>query len=144
MKIETYDDAIRKNRKAILAALSKIEATNVEVCYSGSGDSGQVDGVSILRDEETIDASQVMIDFEEEKSHHNHETKQWERIVSTEPKSLPDAIESLCYDLLEREHGGWENNEGADGLFTFDVKEGKIKWSHNEFYTETNTTEHEY
>lgn len=37
------------------------------------------------------------------------------------PEPIRDAIETLAYDLLETEHGGWEINDGAYGEFRFDV-----------------------
>src|SRR3546814_8041154 len=37
----------------------------------------------------------------------------------------------MCYDLLESKHGGWENNEGGYGEFTFDVAAGTIVFDFN-------------
>ena len=46
--------------------------------------------------------------------------------------SVRDAIESLAYDFLEQTHGGWENNEGVYGEFTFDVAQRTITLDYNE------------
>jgi hypothetical protein len=43
-----------------------------------------------------------------------------------EGEPLKGIIETLAYDLLESEHGGWENNEGAYGEFRFDVADRTI------------------
>lgn len=37
-----------------------------------------------------------------------------------------DVIETLAYDLLQNEHGGWENNEGAYDEFRFAVADRTI------------------
>ena len=56
--------------------------------------------------------------------------------------SIVDAIERLAYDLLERTHCGWENNDGADGDFTFDVAERTITLDYNERYTASEYSQH--
>lgn len=48
----------------------------------------------------------------------------------------------LCYDLLERTHAGWENNEGAHGHFVFDVDEGSIAFTVHERFIAVETFEH--
>lgn len=40
-------------------------------------------------------------------------------------------------------HPGFENNEGAQGEFEWDVTEDKINIEHREFYTEYNDYSHE-
>jgi hypothetical protein len=44
---------------------------------------------------------------------------------------LPEAAEELCYGYLEQEHGGWENNDGGQGEFTFNVAERRIELDFN-------------
>jgi len=51
--------------------------------------------------------------------------------VTTHETSLRDAVEELCYGYLEQEHGGWENNDGAFGEFTFNVAKRKIRLAFN-------------
>ena len=46
--------------------------------------------------------------------------------------------------LLDSEHAGWENNDGAEGTFTWDIATNELKLEHTEFYTESNTYEHEF
>ena len=61
---------------------------------------------------------------------------------SRSPVSIADAIERLAYDLLERTHCGWENNDGAYGDFTFDVAERTITLDYNERYTASEYSQH--
>ena len=58
--------------------------------------------------------------------------------------SVDEAVEQLAYDFLSETHGGWENNGGAYGEFTFDVAEGTITLDYNERYTATEFYSHEF
>jgi hypothetical protein len=65
-----------------------------------------------------------------------------------EPKrssvSIAAAIESLAYDVLEKTHCGWENNDGAYGDVIFDVEEGTITLDYNERYTASENYTHTF
>ena len=52
---------------------------------------------------------------------------------------VPANIENWCYEVLERNHGGWEINEGSEGYFIFDTKNNIIELEHtmNELAEET-------
>jgi hypothetical protein len=52
---------------------------------------------------------------------------------------VPSNIENWCYEVLERNHGGWEINEGSQGYFVFDTKNNIIELEHtyNELVEET-------
>jgi hypothetical protein len=57
---------------------------------------------------------------------------------------VSDAVEALVYALLEETHGGWENNEGAYGEFTFNVTERTITLDYNERYEDSHYTQHNF
>ena len=59
-------------------------------------------------------------------------------------QSFEAAVETLAWDYLEQRHGGWENNDGAFGVFVFDVPGRLITLEHNERYTEVNTINDEF
>jgi len=65
-----------------------------------------------------------------------------EHVIDQVP--LKDAIETLCYDFLEDEHGGWENNDGAFGDFHFDVEDRTVHLAFTERYSDTLTTDHTF
>ena len=50
---------------------------------------------------------------------------------------LYDTIEQQAYAVLEREHGGWEINEGSHGHITITVKERKAFLHHGSHRVET-------
>lgn len=81
----------------------------VTVDFDGCGDSGQIESICA---------------FDE----HGEVAVPEDKLANAEDDGEPvkDVIESLAYDLLQSEHGGWENNEGAYGEFRFDVTDRTI------------------
>jgi hypothetical protein len=41
---------------------------------------------------------------------------------------------------MERLHSGWEDNDGGNGEFAFDVAQRTVMLTHNQAYTEYETT----
>lgn len=89
----------------------------VTVSFDGCGDSGQIEAMVAYDEHGAVPL-----------------TEPAPTIAATDPgtadvddqRPLADAIETLAYDLLESEHGGWEINEGAFGEFRFDVADRTI------------------
>jgi hypothetical protein len=54
-------------------------------------------------------------------------------------EELRQQLETYLYDLLEVRHGGWENNDGAFGVFSWDVVGDQLSQAHSTRYTETST-----
>ena len=81
----------------------------VTVTFDGCGDSGQIEDISA---------------FDE----HGEVAMPEDKLANADGDDQPvkDIIETLAYDLLESEHGGWENNDGAYGEFRFDVADRTI------------------
>jgi hypothetical protein len=121
------------NKSAVFDALAKAAISRVTVTFNGEGDSGQIEDISTDDDKEI---PSVLV----ETKHTSWGAKEIE-IGST---SLRDAIETLCYDYLEQEHGGWENNDGAYGEFTFNVPEKLLELEFSGRYTEVHTTTHTF
>lgn len=47
-------------------------------------------------------------------------------------RSLSQAIEEYFYELLGAKHGGFENDDGGQGEFTWDIATNKIRLHHEE------------
>lgn len=129
------------NRKHIQRALKRLGATKVVVSYSGCGDSGQIDSVEIFKGDlalKPVKKIRVLTSM----SRFDHASSRW--IDSEKNKSVPvqEALETLVYDWLESEHGGWENNDGASGECTIDVEGDSFLLEHTWYYTESETMEH--
>jgi hypothetical protein len=114
------------NKAAVFAALSAASITRVTVAFDGAGDSGQINDIIAKAGEADITLPNVEIQFDDR------------------PLLLSDAIEHLCFDYLSQEHGGWENNDGGQGDFTFHVEEQRIELDFNEFYTESTNHSHTF
>jgi hypothetical protein len=85
------------------SATKKRSDGSVQLDFSGSGDSGSVDGAF-------YDGGRV-----------------------------PQNVDYWCSDVLNSNFGGWENNEGSQGYFTFDLKNKLInlEFTYNEIKEES-------
>ena len=125
------------NKSAVLKVLREQGIAKVVVRFDGAGDSGQIEEVTALADNEaerpiahaTVDLQKVT--FGDDAPH-------------TVAEPLGEAIESLAYALLQSSHGGWENNEGAYGDFSFDVAAGRITLEYNERHETSELFTHEF
>lgn len=131
-------EAIRPANKTILFdALARIGVARVAVTFDGSGDSGQIESVeAFTADNATVELAGARIPISR---------ALWDgSAAETQEMTLAEAIEALAYDLLGETHGGWENNEGAYGEFSFDVAARTITLEYNERVMETEYHEHEF
>jgi hypothetical protein len=114
------------NKAVVFDALSAGGITEVCVGFDGEGDSGQIESVTAHAQDKAVDFPATMVTYAEPGDDEPavHET------------TLRNAIEQLCYDYLEQEHGGWENNDGAFGEFIFDVAKRRITLDFNGRFTD--------
>jgi hypothetical protein len=129
-------EANAMNKAALFGALSEAGVTRIVVEFDGEGDSGQLDNVAAycgeaLREipEATVELRQISWGADK------HDTRN---------APLREAVEQLCYDFLEQEHGGWENNDGAFGAFEFDVAGRQIELDFNARYSDSVNTTHTF
>lgn len=108
----------------------------VTVNFDGCGDSGQIEDIIAFDEHGQVELKGHALPAPDSDPDGIPEAE------AAEP--IEDAIESLAYDLLESEHGGWENNDGAYGEFTFDVATRKITLEHNERFTSSELYTHEW
>ena len=124
------------NKKALFDALAAAKITRVVVTFDGYGDSGQVEEIAALSDDATVDLPEGEITISR---------AIWGTDGITESTmSVDEAVEQLAYDFLSETHGGWENNDGAYGEFSFDVAARTITLDYNERYTATEFYSHEF
>jgi hypothetical protein len=96
-------------RKELFDTLKMYGIVQVIIHYSGAGDSGQTDDITIKpekRDE--------MLDEKMESG-----------------KTIREALDEFAWQGIEENEGGFYNNDGGDGQIIFDVKERTIKMEHN-------------
>ena len=130
------EEALPGNKAAVFDALAAAGITSVVVTFDGVGDSGQIESI----DARTGDAAAALPICDIEIA-----TPAWDG-SELHRRTLPlgEAIEQLAYAFLEETHGGWENNEGAFGEFTFDVVERTIRLDYNERIESSEYSGHEW
>lgn len=128
--------AIDVNKAVVFDALAAASITSVTVEFDSEGDSGGVESVSASSGETRVDLPAVSIPFQQ---------SQWgEDALAVAQQTLREAVECLCYDYLAEEHGGWENDDGAYGTFTFDVTARTIELEFNDRFSDVTTSTHEF
>jgi uncharacterized protein DUF6878 len=125
-----------RNKTAVFDALVAANITEVHVEFDGEGDSGQIEMATVVRNGEPVPMPEATV------------TLRQASFGSPEPiiseSSLREGIETLCYDFLEDEHGGWENNDGAFGEFRFDVVERTVELTFHGRFTDVSTFHHSF
>jgi hypothetical protein len=135
-----HRDALSKivdvNKAIVFDALAAAEITRVNVTFDGEGDSGQIDNIVAFKGDVVTKIPETTVTVQ---------TSNWDGSeVRSNDLSMTDAIERLCYDFLEQEYGGWENNDGAYGEFTLKVADKTVELEFNGRYTDVATTTHSF
>jgi hypothetical protein len=121
------------NKAAVFDALATAGISTVNVTFDGEGDSGQIENIM-------ADGSAEIPDTRFELQQNGWGTGKLDSAQST----LRGAIETLCYDYLSQEYGGWENNEGAFGEFTLSVADRTIELEFNGRFSDVHTSSHTF
>lgn len=124
------------NKAALLNALALAGVTRVVVSFDGYGDSGQIENVEAQAGHDVVTMPGAAIEIAE---------AVWDQTEPTRSSiSIAAAVESLAYDVLEKTHCGWGNNDGAYGDVIFDVEEGVITLDYNERYAASENYTHTF
>jgi hypothetical protein len=106
-----------KLRAELLPTLACHRVANIEVAYSGYGDSGAIDGVQ-FRDSAGLRVDRASL-----------------------PNDVIEQLETCIYEFLP---SGFEINDGGQGTLTVDVQTAKVTIKHQENYNETRDSTREY
>jgi len=121
------------NKGAVFDALAAAEIASVLVEFDGEGDSGQIEYICA---DDSAEIPHISIEMQQVA----WGTGKRDSVQTT----LREAIEKLCYDFLDQEHGGWENNDGAYGEFTFNVAEREIDLDFNARFSDSTHFSHSF
>lgn len=125
-----------QNKDTILYALHFASITLVLVTFDGEGDSGQIEKIIGMRGETAAELPKIKL---------RYQRAVWgEKEPEISELLLEDAIEALCYDLLEDEHDGWEINEGSFGEFCINVAKHGVTLEFSARIVEYSTTHHSF
>ncbi len=123
------------NKTALFDVLAAAGVVTVVVTFDGYGDSGQIESIDgrdahgeVAVPEDAVTIASVTREAE----------------VEQRTMSCREAIEQVAYDRLNATYGGWENNDGAFGAFTFDVAARSISLDYNGRYTAVESYSHAF
>ena len=121
-------------KSAVFDALDAGGLTIVTVTFNGYGDSGQIETIEAKIGDEAAALPSGHITLPAEGS--------VEAGFEQAALSIREAIEELAFEFLNATHSGWEDNEGSDGDFTFEVAERTITLDYSGRYIETEYSQH--
>lgn len=139
---------IEYNKNLLYIILKANNTKTVLVEFDGSGDSGSIDSVNLskkshippwLPQHSDADCSNIL-----EEVFIGSRTLKYDEDDEDEDSTVEEVIKTICYNLIEIEHPGWENNDGAYGEFVFDIENDKITYTHNTRITDIESHEHSY
>lgn len=117
-----YEDTLEHVRRYLPEAARELKeagVVSVHIEYDGSGDSGQIESVSYL-------------------------DREGKALEVTGTANFPEGtLLDLYYDLTQARHPGWENNDGAFGELDWNLDADTLRHTHNDRFTDYETTEHE-
>ncbi|HTV28260.1 MAG TPA: hypothetical protein VMF32_10810 [Xanthobacteraceae bacterium] len=133
-RTEALAEAWKFNKAAFFDALSAAHITQITVTFDGEGDSGQINDINAFNGDESVPFPERTLAIR---------SVNWDGSATTVvEQAFGSALETICYDFLEQEHGGWENNDGAFGEFTFNVAGRTVKLEFHGRYMEVATSTH--
>ena len=111
------NEAKSRLRTQIIPRLAQHRVANIEVAYSGYGDSGAIDGLQFR------DAAGQRVYRE------------------SLPQNVIEELENCVYSFLP---SGFEINDGGQGTLTLDVATGRVSIQHQANVTETRDSTREF
>src|ERR1700730_10739927 len=126
---KALSEANRMNKDTLFDVLAPAGITTVSVEFDGEGDNGQIGDITARSGDAAVPLPESPVTLYGAV----HGTA---KLRSTQT-SLREAIETLCYGYLEQQQGGWENNNGGYGEFTFDVAGRRIDLEFHARFTDS-------
>lgn len=145
---------LKDNKDILFDVLERCGVTNVEVTFSGGGDDGQIDELTLFPERGSTPTSRQHI----RNSIWNHKIEgvkvsdgvRWDEKTKTSTKTYKksvttqELVDYICYQVLEEHFGGWEDNEGGCGTFYFDVQKRNVDLDFNENFVETRNSRYRF
>lgn len=109
-----------EHRATLLGTLKLLSAARVVVEFSGSGDSGSIQGVAVLdHNGAGVDLTGHKLDWVTTRS--TYKDGKWVETSTPGVEELGTVIEQVAYAAIESTNLDWYNNEGGQGEFTIDL-----------------------
>lgn len=65
-------------------------------------------------------------------------------LVYKDDPTVKDLVYNICYDILESQFGGWENDDGCCGDFIIDAYQRKVELTMRERYYEYQVSQYHF
>jgi hypothetical protein len=120
-------EQIDKNFRIFRKIMKQVNGKSVQIDYAGSGDSGSVEAGRLkLENNEWVDLRTMDQPFIERMSTVENWVpgSGWVQSQALRKVTLSDVADEIVYDMLSAYCGGWEINEGSQGVGYIDVEEG--------------------
>lgn len=135
------EEAIVINKSIVINKLIELGATVAEIDYNGSGDSGQVEEIRVLKNKKEVSLKDQHVSYYERQDQFNGSG--WNSSFTKKTVSLEEALEKIAEDLLDYNGIDWYNNDGGYGIVRVDLKDQKLKLEHNQRIMSEQYEEHE-
>lgn len=132
------------SRDVLMSELARLGVKKAIVEYSGSGDSGQIDSIDLFDDDsaEPNKLLEMVTNIKIKSRHGTWESGEWKVTEKEEFATVQNALDEFCNQAIDERHGGFENNDGGQGEFVFDVDSNTIKYEHSDNIIVRETSEH--
>ena len=129
-----------------MATLKLLGCTQVQVEFSGGGDSGEIQEARAWGNGKPIDLTSHSMQFTYTQEVWSAEPGKPARSKQqvTEEKNLGELLKSLCEDALEETGIDWYNNDGGEGSLTIDLSQDPVAIDLQVGVRYTETTWHNY
>lgn len=126
MKKIKLDPILDANKELLFDLMEKNKIGSFEVTFDGGGDDGQIDSIELPNDflSQTVFGAKIS---NGSLWNNGKPTVSWKH----DPK-IEEIIENICYETLELHHGGWENEDGARGSFSFYIESRSVVFQFDE------------
>jgi hypothetical protein len=131
-------------RELLLTTLRMLGGTHIMATYSGSGDSGEIDLVSVIAaDGTTLDTDALTMKAPLDHQTYDDDKKAWVTHFTIEEQPITKVIENLLWRMIEHfDHSGWENNDGGSGSLEVDLETQPIEFKYVHSDNVTTTEDH--
>ena len=135
------------DQKLLLSTLRMLGVTTVQVGFSGSGDSGNIDDVIATNAQnEYVDLTSTSLTWNRVHGNSDWDGVKlvWNRTISVQVMSVEEILKSMCNTALDQTHLDWYNNDGGQGYFAIDMTVDPPTISLEVGINETVTHDHEF
>ena len=131
----------------IVPVLQQAHVDIVEVGYEGYGDSGSVEYVELIQAPRKSDTPTGITNSDAVLAAQlpgvESASSEWQGAlvevdgVERRVPTVENCIHDYVYDMLSRDYGGWELNDGSTGNVVINLREGTVEHNHSSRYTAT-------